>query len=223
MPVPLPSAPDLTLPEIRATLARIIPHHAAFDGWGEVALAAAAAEAGLPESVARLAFADGPVAMIAAWFGAIDEAAQAALPTERLAAMRIRERITAVVMARITAAAPDREALRRALAVLALPTNAATATKLGWRAADAMWRQAGDRATDFSHYTKRVTLAAVYSATILAFLGDDSEGLADTRAFLDRRIGDVMRIETLKARLRPDADRTFSPARLLGRLRYRAS
>ncbi len=212
---------DLTLDEVRDLLAPIIPNHAAFDGWTEAALASAAIEAGVPASVAMLAFPT-PVAMIDAWFAAIDRRMAEALPPERLAAMKIRARIAALVMARVEAIAPDREALRRALAVLALPTNLAAAARLGWRAADAMWRLAGDKATDFSHYTKRVSLGAVYGATMLAFLDDESDGLADTRAFLGRRIDGIMRIETLKAQLRPDPERMFSPARLLGRLRYPA-
>lgn len=217
------AAPDLTLDEVRALLAPIIPHHAAFDGWSDAALEAAAAEAGLPASIAALAYKAGPVAMIDAWFAAIDRQMVDALLPERLAAMKIRERITALVMARIDAVAPDREALRRALAILALPTHAPAALRLGWRAADAMWRLAGDTATDFNHYSKRATLAAVYGATLLVFLDDESQDLAETRAFLDRRIAGIMRFEKLKAQLRPDPERMFSPARFLGRLRYRAT
>lgn len=216
------TAPDLTLAETRAVLAAIVPHHAAFDGWSDAALASAAGEAGLPASVARLAFAEGPVAMIDAWFADIDRRMAAALPPERLAAMKIRERIAVLVMTRLELAAADREALRRAIAILALPANAAAGVRLGWRAADLMWHLAGDRATDLAHYTKRMTLAGVYAATLLVFLDDESEGLADTRAFLARRIDGVMRFEKLKAQLRPDPDRMFSPARFLGRLRYRA-
>jgi ubiquinone biosynthesis protein COQ9 len=101
-----------------------------------------------------------------------------------------------------------------------MPQNIATGTRLAWRAADRMWRLAGDHATDFAHYTKRLTLAGVYGATLLVLLDDESEGLAETRAFLDRRIENVMRFEKLKARIKPDPERHFSPARFLGRLRY---
>jgi GST-like protein len=90
--------------------------------------------------------------------------------------MRVRDRITALLCARIEAAAPYREALRRALAVLAKPRNAAAATRLAWRAADAMWRLAGDDTTGFAHYSKRLTLAGVYGSTLLVFLDDESEG-----------------------------------------------
>lgn len=213
---------DMTIDELRDALAPLLPAHAAIDGWTPAALAEAAAELGVPADRAALAFPEGAVDMIDAWFGAIDAAMVAALSPETLAAMKIRDRITALILARIEAAAPYREALRRAVAVLALPRNAVRATRFGWRAADAMWRLAGDTATDFAHYSKRLTLSAVYAATILAFLDDESEGHAETRAFLDRRIAGVMRFEKWKAGVKPDTDRMFSPVRFLGRLRYPA-
>lgn len=214
---------DMTLDELRDALAARLPREAAFDGWNEAALASASRELGVPADRARLAFPGGAVQMIDAWFAEVDRRMIAASPREPLAAMRVRERITALVQARIDEVSPDREALRRALAVLALPVNLAAGARLGWRAADAIWRLAGDEATGLAHYTKRLTLVSVYGATLLAFLDDESDGHAATRAFLDRRIGEVMRFETLKARLKPDADRGFSMTRFLGRLRYPAT
>lgn len=212
--------PDPTLDEMRAALAPVIPVHAAFDGWGGEALARAAGQLGLDPAHARLAFPGGAVEMIAAWFGWIDAELARRLPPERLALYRFRDRIAQLILTRLAIAAPDREAARRALAILALPQNAATGAKLGWRAADAMWRLAGDTATDFNHYSKRATLAAVYAATLLVWIDDESEDGADTRAFVARRIDDVMRFETLKARFRVDPERRFNLARFLGRLRY---
>ena len=52
-------------------------------------------------------------------------------------------------MFRLELVQPHKEALRRALAILAQPQNLPLAARLGWRAADRMWRSAGDRATDF--------------------------------------------------------------------------
>jgi len=213
-------APDLTLEETRALLAPTIARNAAFDGWGSAALALAANEHGVPAGKAELAFEQGPAAMIDAWFAHIDAVMTERLPPQTLSAMRIRERITALVTARLEIAAPDREALRRALAILALPVNVRAGARLGWRAADTMWRAAGDQATDFSHYTKRMTLGGVYFATLMVFIDDDSERFVDTRAFLARRIDGVMRFEKLKAQLKPNPDAHFSPARFLGRLRY---
>lgn len=210
----------MTIDELREALAPLLPGQAAFDGWNDKAIDAAAAALGVPGPRARLAFPGGATDMIDAWFDAIDREMAVRLPAELLAGMKIRERITALIQARLDIATPHREALRPALAILAFPQNAATGVALAWRAADRMWRLAGDQSTDFAYYTKRLTLAGVYGATLLAFLDDDSEGLAETRAFLARRIDNVMRFEKLKARLKPDPERHFSPARFLGRLRY---
>lgn len=212
---------DLTLDEIRAQLAPVLARHAAFDGWRPPAVAMAAREKGVGEDVAQLAFADGPVAMIDAWFASIDAAMVDALPAETLATLSIRRKIVTLVEARLAIVAPDKEALRRALAILALPTNAPRAGKLAWRAADAMWRAAGDTATDLNHYSKRATLTALYAATLIAFLDDDSEDRAETRAFLARRVEDVMRFEKWKSRIKgAGGGERLSLSRFIGRLRY---
>lgn len=214
---------NLTLDEIRALLAPILPRHAAFDGWRPQAVAMAAQEQGIDGDVAQLAFADGAMGMIDAWFASIDAAMLDALPAEQLSALSIRRRIIALVEARLDLLAPDREALRRALAVLAMPNNVVHAGKLGWRAADAMWRAAGDTATDLNHYTKRMTLSAVYASTLLVFVNDDSDDHADSRAFLARRVEDVMRFEKAKAKFRnAGGGERLSLARFVGRLRYPA-
>jgi ubiquinone biosynthesis protein COQ9 len=211
---------EMTLDELRAALAERLPQEAAFDGWSEKALDAAAQAVGVPADRAHLAFAGGAGQMIDAWFAGIDRHMADSLPPEKLAEMRIRDRITALVLARLEAMAPYKEALRRALAVLAMPHHMAMATALGWRAADAMWRLAGDNATGVAHYSKRMTLLGVYGATLLCFIDDTSEDHAETRAFLDRRIEEVMKFEKFKARMKPDPERRFSIARFLGRLRY---
>ena len=211
-------AADATLDEIRTGLAPRIAENAAFDGWGEAALAAAAAAEGVDPDVARLAFPGGAAAMIDAWFAHVDAAMLAAAPP--LAPLKVREKITVLVETRLTLLAPEREALRRALATLALPQHVASAARLGWRAADVMWRAAGDTATDYNHYTKRLTLGAIYAATITVFLDDESAGLADTRAFLSRRIDGLMQFEKAKAQVL--GRERFSLARFVGRLRYPA-
>jgi len=211
---------DLTLDEIRGRLAPGIAQNAAFDGWGDEARDMAADAAGIDRDLARLAFKDGAAAMIDAWFADIDLAMAAALPPELLGAMKVRERITRLVEARLAAIAPDREALRRALAVLAMPQNLLLAARIGWRSADRMWRLAGDTATDYNHYTKRAMLGGVYAATVAVFLDDDSEGHADTRAFLARRIDGIMRFEKAKAGMVRRAEYRPSLSRFVGRLRY---
>ncbi len=218
-----PLRDDPTLDEVRAYLAPLLASQAAFDGWNEKAVAAAAEQAGVDTEMAGLAFNDGPVDMIDAWFVSVDDAMTAKFSEEELSAMKIRERITALVVARLEVLEADREGLRRALAILAAPPNLRTAAKLGWRAADKMWRLAGDTATDYNHYTKRTLLSAVYGSTISVFLDDESEDHAETKAFLDRRIENVMQFEKVKAKItRPSGDR-FSMARFIGRLRYRGA
>lgn len=211
---------EMTLEELRLYLAPRIADAAIFDGWSDAALVEAARTVGADVDVARLAFKDGAMGKVAAWIETIDAAMAVALPPEVLAEMKIRERIRSLVQFRLDAVLGREEALRRALAILAMPQNAATALKIGWRSADVMWRLAGDTATDWNHYSKRAILASLYAATLAVFVNDESEGRAETRAFLDRRIEGVMRFESFKRQwLQPKGER-FSPVRFLGRLRY---
>ena len=214
---------DLTLDEIRVQLSPGIAANAAFDGWSDAARDMAADAAGIDTDVAALAFEDGALDMIDAWFAEIDRAMLAAVPPERIATMKIRERITALIEARLQATAADRESLRRAVAILALPQNLARAARLGWRTVDTIWRAAGDVATDYNHYTKRTILLGVYASTVTVFLNDDSEGFADTRAFLARRIAGIMAFEKAKAGFLKRTEHGFSLSRFVGRLRYPAA
>lgn len=216
------SPADMTLDELRLALAPELATAAAFDGWTVEAVRNAAEALGAPAELARLAYPGGAMDMIAAWIELIDAEMAAAFPAERIAALPIRERIRSLVQFRLDRLAGREEALRRALAIMAMPQNARRTARLSWRSADAMWRVAGDTAADFNHYTKRATLAGIYAATLLVFANDSSEGKADTRAFLDRRIAGVMRFEKAKARWTRPQGEHFSPARLLGRLRYPA-
>ncbi|MCY1669835.1 COQ9 family protein [Novosphingobium sp. SL115] len=213
---------DSTLHALRLRLAPEVAASAVFDGWTEAAVTAAAEATGTDIALARFAFADGPMAMIAAWIARIDSDMADALPATQLSNLSIRERIRRLVQFRLDAVAGQQEALRRALAIMAMPQNLGAATRLGWSSADAMWRLAGDVATDYNHYTKRLTLGSIYAATLTVFANDTSEDHAETRAFLDRRIEGVMRFERAKVRLMKPRDETFSLTRLLGRLRYPA-
>ena len=211
---------DATLDEIRAAIAPGIAANAAFDGWSDTARDMAADAAGVDRDVARLAFPGGAVGMIDAWFAGIDATMIAAVPDDALRDMKIRDRIARQVEARIAAVAPDREALRRAFAILAMPQNLATAARLGWRTVDLIWRRAGDTATDYNHYTKRGILFGVYGATMTILLDDESAGLVDTRAFLQRRIDGLLRFEKAKAGFVERTRHRPSLSRFIGRLRY---
>lgn len=208
------------LEKIRARLALAVGENAVFDGWTEAAVDSAAAQLDIDPAQARLAFPKAKLDMIDAYIAAVDAAMAAEFTPKKVAALKVRDRIRSQIWFRLKTMAPAREALRSALSILAMPQNAARGLATGWRTADLMWRLAGDTSSDFNHYTKRLTLGAVYGSTLLAWIDDQSEGFADTAAFLDRRLANVMSFEKWKASWRGDDLKRPSLARFLGRLRY---
>jgi ubiquinone biosynthesis protein COQ9 len=213
---------DPTLDEIRDVLASRLGNHAGFDGWNARSVAAAADELAIEPDLAQLATKGRAIDLIDLWISYVDAEMARRLPDEKLSAIKIRQRITALVVTRLEIMALDREALRRALTIMAMPQNLASAARLGWRSADRMWRLAGDNATDFNHYTKRLTLSAVYASVLAVFVNDESDDFAETRKFLDRRIENIMQFEKAKAGVAARRENFPSPSRLIGRLRYPA-
>jgi ubiquinone biosynthesis protein COQ9 len=208
------------LEQLRRKLALAVGQNAVFDGWTKKAVDSAAAQLGIDPAQARLAMPKTQAAMIDLYIQEVDRALEAWFTPERLAGMKIREKIRSLVWRRLEIMGPAREAVRRALAILVMPQNIPLALRVSWRTADLMWRIVGDTSTDFNHYTKRMTLGAVYASTLLAWLEDQSEGWSETAKFLDRRIDDVMKFEKWKAGWRGSSDRRLSPSRFFGRLRY---
>ena len=210
------------LESLRLKLALPVGENAAFDGWNAKAVEAAAAQAGIDPAQARLAFPKNQAEMVDAYIQGVDAAMEAKFTPEKIAAMKVRDRIRRLIWFRLETMAPAREAVRTGLSILAMPQNLPLALKAGWRSADLMWRLAGDTATDYNHYTKRLTLSGVYASTLLAWLDDRSEDWHETSAFLDRRLADVMRFEKWKATWAGNDLRRPSLTRFLGRLRYPA-
>lgn len=193
------SDPDATL---RSELAEAVATEAAFSGWSDLAVRAACRHVGAPEGESERLFPGGAVAVLA-WLSAqADLGTVQAMEAAGASQLKIRDRIKLAVRARIEQTVGGRESVRRGLAMLALPANAPLALKLLYRTVDAIWYAAGDTSTDFNFYTKRATLAGVYSSTLLYWLNDRSEGSEATWGFLDRRIDNVMRFEKWKANLR---------------------
>jgi ubiquinone biosynthesis protein COQ9 len=208
------------LAALRERLALVTGENAVFDGWGKAAVDTAADSLGIDRDLARLAMPKTAAGLIETYIHGVDRALEEQLPPGKLDALKIREKIRTLVWSRLEIMGPAREAVRRALSILAMPQNVPLGAKVGWQSADLMWRMAGDTSTDFNHYTKRMTLGAVYGSTLLVWLDDQSEGWSETAAFLDRRIDDVMRFEKWKAGWR--GQERFSVSRFLGRLRYPA-
>jgi len=214
MPTPLEA--------IRQKLALAVGENAAFDGWTQKAVDSAASQLDIDPAQARLAFPKDAPHMIEAWIQGVDAAMEAHFTPKRIAAMKVRERIRALIWYRLETMGPAREAVRTALSILAMPPNVPLALRIGWRSADLMWRLAGDTATDYNHYSKRLILSGVYGSTLLAWLDDQSEGWIETSAFLDRRLAGVMRFEKWKASWTGNDLHRPSLSRFLGRLRYPA-
>ncbi len=203
--------------DVRDTILEKALPHVAFDGWTLTALIAGARDSGLGPARAELAFPGGGIEAVKHFSEWLDRRMLDVLAKRDLKSMKIRERIAAAVMARLDLALPHREATRRSLAVLAMPQNAPVALGLLYRTVDAMWQAAGDVSTDFNFYTKRGLLAGVLSATTLYWMNDGSDGQADTRAFLDRRISEVMQVPQVMGRLRTMLSSIPSPFTLFRR------
>lgn len=184
--------------------------HVPFDGWTAATLARAAEEAGYEPATALRVFPGGPLAAIAHWAQMADRAMLAAIDAEGEAfqALKIRAKIARAIRLRLEPLAAHREAVRRALA---LPQGVPVSLRTLWGTVDAVWYAAGDRATDYNHYTKRGLAAGVYSATLLYWLEDKSEGQADTWTFLDRRIDNVMALPKAMGGVKSKLEAAASP------------
>ena len=194
--------------------------HVPFDGWTAGVLRRAMGEAGLDPRLARRLFPRGVRDLVDFFVADADRRMAEELARREFPAMKVRERIATGVRVRLEQAEARREAVRRAVTFQASPRAGLDGPRGLWRTADAIWRAAGDRATDFNWYSKRALLSGVYGSTLLYWLADDSEGREATWGFLDRRIADVMRIEKAKGRVKRLAPSLPSPLRALACLRY---
>ena len=186
----------------------------ATQGWTWPSVRAAGKAAGLSAAETELLLPHGPADLAALLSRRHDARALAALPDP--ATLKIRERIRAAVAARIDAAAQDEAAVRRWSGYLSRPLNFTLGLKLLWESADALWRWAGDTATDENHYSKRAILSGILATALAIRL---SSGREAAMTFVDARIENVMSFEKWKAGLKP-ADLMRDVAAALGKMRY---
>lgn len=187
--------------EITEKLLDAASMHVAFDGWSEITFKAAVADADVDPTVAKALFPRGAVDLAVAFHKRGDAQMVEALRAEDLSQMGFTDKVTRAVQLRLEVI-DDKEAVRRGTTLFALPMHAADGAKLIWGTADRIWTELGDSSKDLNWYTKRATLAGVYSSTVLYWLGDDSLDHQATWDFLDRRIANVMQIEKLKGQMR---------------------
>lgn len=195
--------------------------HVAFDGWSETTFQAAINDSGVDAAVARAVCPRGAVDLAVAYHKRGDQLMLDAIKAEDMREMRFRDKIARAVELRLEVV-DDKEAVRRGTSLFALPQYAAEGAKLVWGTCDEIWTALGDTSDDVNWYTKRATLSGVYSATVLYWLGDTSTDHIATRAFIDRRIDNVMQIEKLKAQVNnsPTLSRLLAgPNWVLGRIK----
>lgn len=194
--------------------------HIPFDGWSSKSLKRGVKNSDLPMGAEELYFPGGPLEMIAFWNGEMDQEVEENLAKLDLTKMRIRDKVTAGVLARLYAIGPHEEAARRAIARTALPDGLMLGPKVLWAAADTIWRAIGDTSTDINYYSKRTTLSAVISTSLASWLSDAEPEKAKARTFLDARIENVMQFEGAKFKAKKRLAGMPSPAKILGSLRY---
>jgi ubiquinone biosynthesis protein COQ9 len=181
-------------------LKAILPH-VVFDGWSKISFECAVVDLKMDPAFAAMLAPRGALDLAVAYHRQGDAHMRAAYQSSSTVSLKIREKITLAVRLRLEAIA-DKEVVRRATSLFALPQHAGEGAKLIWGTADHIWDVLGDSSRDVNWYSKRATLSAVYGATVLFWLGDESSGHAATWAFLDRRIKNVMQIEIAKAKIR---------------------
>ena len=201
----------------RTALIEAILPEVAFDGWSRAALRAAARRTDISPGEALALFPGGAADLVAEFSRWADRQMLDRLEAAEVEELRISERIALAVGARFEVLAPWREAVRRALAVLAL--HPPLGLRLLYETVDATWYAAGDSATDFSFYTKRLSLAALWAATVLYWLEDRSDDFVDTRGFVARRLGDLAWIGRARRGLETAVATLPNPFRLLRPLR----
>ena len=193
---------------------------AAFDGWTGKSLREAVAKTDLPKGSDLLYFPEGPLELIGFWAKQMNEAVKKELSALDQSQMKIRDKVTAGVWARLNALGPHEEAARRAAARLSLPDAMGQGPKQIWSAADTIWRAIGDTSTDGNYYSKRTILSGVISTTLAVWLSDNSADKVKSREFLDARIANVMQFEKAKWEFKSKTKDWPNPAELLGVLRY---
>jgi ubiquinone biosynthesis protein COQ9 len=205
---------------ISELLAAMLPH-VVFDGWSQASFEYAVADVNMDPGLAAILAPRGAIDLAVAYHRQGDALMLEGYRTTPTDSLKIREKITLAVRLRLEAIG-DKEAVRRASSFFALPRNAAEGAKLIWGTADHIWTMLGDSSQDVNWYSKRVTLSAVYGATMLFWLGDDCPSHENTWAFLDRRIENVMQVEIFKRRIqanKPLSAALEGPLWLLGKIK----
>jgi ubiquinone biosynthesis protein COQ9 len=197
-----PEEPSMTqTDDLKTRLLDAALNHVPFDGWTRASFDAAVSDTGSDPALAHAICPRGAVDLALAFHARGDKMMLERIAGADLADMRFRDRIAAAVRFRLEVV-EDKELVRRGVTLFAQPQYAGDGASAIWNTSGLIWEALGDTSDDINWYTKRATLAGVYSATVLYWLGDQSADHHATWEFLDRRIENVMQIEKLKAQVR---------------------
>ena len=192
--------------ELKIKLVKAMTTHVPFDGWTWSALEQGAIDIRFkpkltaPDRMKIYSdlFINGPIDFIETFSEIIDDEMEKNYELLVSKPERIPQKIKTIILIRLNISQKFKEAVRSSLALTAIPKNSKTSIKMLYRTCHKIWRMAGDQSTDFSFYTKRASLAAVYSSTLLFWLNDTSSEQNKTAEFLDRRLYDISQISNLK-------------------------
>jgi len=193
---------------------------AVFEGFNSKMLEEAAQSAGVSEADLKAVFPDGIPDLIGFWTQKANLVCLDRARFEDFAALKVREKVAVLVLARLEYLRPHKESARRAAAYLALPFRHSLGARLAWSASDSIWRALHDKSTDFNFYSKRAILTGVWTSTLARWFADDGDDEIETKRFLEARIENVMQIEKAKAKVRNLEIDPAKPIEWLSRLRY---
>ena len=208
--------------EVRAVILPQALSLAVFEGFTASMLEEAAEFSDVDRASLKAAFPGGVKDLLTYWTEETNETCRKRASKEDFDSLKIREKVAALVLARLDHLEPHKEAARRAAAYLSIPGNHTLGAQLAWSASDAIWRALNDTSTDFNFYSKRAILTGVWTSTLAFWFADNSDDMEETKRFLDDRIGNVMQIEKAKAKIRKWGIDPAAPISWLAKLRYPA-
>ena len=192
--------------QIRINLIKAMLTHVPFDGWTWEAMEQGATDIGYEMKktsserikIFKNLFKNGSIDFIDIFSEIIDFEVKENYNSIEAKPERVPEKIKKIIMIRLNLCQKYKEAVRSSISLSAIPVNAKISLNILYRTCNSIWRMAGDKSTDFSFYTRRMTLAAIYTSTLLFWLNDKSNDNVETEFFLDRRLNDISKISSIK-------------------------
>jgi ubiquinone biosynthesis protein COQ9 len=173
-----------------------------FEGWSNKALELAFIKAEIDVKFLPFIFENGCVDIADFFIRTIDEEMQKDVAGTDFGPMKIRDKIKNLVKIRLKINRQYKPQLQKLIQFYSHPKNIVLAFKNSYKTADLMWKIAGDNATDFNFYSKRIILTKIYIRVLLSFIKDESDNYQKTLDLLDREIEKVMQFAAFKFKVK---------------------